>query len=128
MSYPPPSHRGSRSAPPPRPRPETAGESYRSSRLRTATRSGGRQRSAFEPSVLEPGDLEPSDLERRVLQVEPLAGSSPVAVPRALAPEWLLLLRAGLGRERVAMTVAVTAVSIAALVIVVIPVITGRIG
>ncbi|MDH3301087.1 MAG: hypothetical protein OES24_11330 [Acidimicrobiia bacterium] len=107
MSYPPPSHRGSRSTPPPRPRPRppTVGDSYRSSRLRTFTRSGGPQRS--------------------VLQVDAPDECGPRPEPRT-APEWLLLLRAALGRERTALTVAVIALVAVALVIVVIPVITGQ--
>jgi len=86
----------------------TADGSYRSSRLRTSTRSGG--------------------LRRSVLQAESLEDFGPVLETRSIVPEWLLLLRAGLGRERAAMVVAAMAVSVAALVIVVIPVITGQMG
>ncbi len=43
-------------------------------------------------------------------------------------PEWILLLRAALDRERTALAVAVTAVVVAALIIVVIPVMAGQMG
>ena len=106
MSYPPPSHRSSTSTP--RPRRPPAGETYRSSRFRTSTRSGGRHRSVLQVEQFEACDQAPRS-----------------AKP---APEWLLLLRAGLNRERAAIVVAVIALFVAALMIVVIPVITGQIG
>jgi hypothetical protein len=63
-----------------------------------------------------------------VLEADPPDGGGPLPAPATTAPEWLLLLRAGLSRERTALAVAVIAVVVAILVIVVIPVITGQMG